>query len=342
MTREWYFQFMGEILGPLSVPELKEKVANGQVQPDTLIRKGTEGDWLVSGRVKGLFPPPSSTPSPPPKPAPTKTTPAATPPSEKTATPPRPAGEPKSVPAADETLSVDSSSVPLATVASLFSPVDLTAHAPSVEFYDFVGFREAISPVLHDAVKKFAAERGMTMNQVNRRALAGFIGRPELASDVMITAVEVVPQPVNPKANRDGSNPLPERDQVERATFKVTLYNSSPHTVHVDDGAFLPEVVESRQYDQVVAGHPETIDHTQHVHALLKSPQQGKAIHVPLDCLLQPQEAKDVFVWFKAVDKPSVTKVRGQLLLGQGDSLAMSEYFTIVMHGDSPPQREEA
>ena len=55
MTREWYFQVMGQELGPLSVGELKAKVANGQIQPDTLIRKGTDGKWVFGGKVKGLF-----------------------------------------------------------------------------------------------------------------------------------------------------------------------------------------------------------------------------------------------------------------------------------------------
>ena len=55
MTREWYFQVMGQELGPLSGGELKAKVANGQVQPDTLIRKGVDGKWLFATKVKGLF-----------------------------------------------------------------------------------------------------------------------------------------------------------------------------------------------------------------------------------------------------------------------------------------------
>jgi hypothetical protein len=40
--------------------------------------------------------------------------------------------------------------------------------------------------------------------------------------------------------------------------------------------------------------------------------------------------------WFRSSTKPSLTTIRGQLKLGEGDELALSETFTIIMHGDSP------
>ena len=55
MTREWFFQAMGQDLGPLTAGELKAKVSNGQIQPETLIRKGTDGNWVFAAKVKGLF-----------------------------------------------------------------------------------------------------------------------------------------------------------------------------------------------------------------------------------------------------------------------------------------------
>ena len=74
-----------------------------------------------------------------------------------------------------------------AIVIKLFEEEENESHPPSVEFYDFVGFREAISPVLHDAVKHFATNRGIKLSQLNRRALATFIERPELAMSEFFT-----------------------------------------------------------------------------------------------------------------------------------------------------------
>jgi len=57
--QEWYFQTMGQELGPFSAAELKTKVENGQIQFDTMIRRGVDGKWLFAERVKGLLPPSS-------------------------------------------------------------------------------------------------------------------------------------------------------------------------------------------------------------------------------------------------------------------------------------------
>jgi hypothetical protein len=54
MVKQWYFQVMGDIVGPLSAAELREKAASGDIDRDTLIRKG-EGDWVRAERVRGLF-----------------------------------------------------------------------------------------------------------------------------------------------------------------------------------------------------------------------------------------------------------------------------------------------
>jgi hypothetical protein len=207
---------------------------------------------------------------------------------------------------------------------------------PSVEFYSFVGFREAISPVLYDAVKQFVSDRGITMNQLNRRALADFIQRPELASDLMVTAVAALPQPVNEKSNRDGSRPLTEREKVEMATFRFTLFNSSHHSMQVGEGVFLPESVEERSYDTVAEEQHPTLEHSGHLPVRLSPLVAGKAIRMTLDVSIPPQATRDICVWFHADSKPSLTKVRGQLLVGHGGELAMSEFFTVILHGDSP------
>jgi hypothetical protein len=55
MTTQWYYQLMGETVGPLSANELKEKACAGQVREDSLVRKGAEGEWVAAWHVKGLF-----------------------------------------------------------------------------------------------------------------------------------------------------------------------------------------------------------------------------------------------------------------------------------------------
>ncbi len=337
MTREWYFQVMGQELGPLSVGELKAKVANGQIQPDTLVRKTAEGKWVFAGKVKGLFAIPEE---PPPAPV---APPAAAKPKSSATLP---------VMSGSATWAKPGSSAELATKhgstkpppSSATIPVhairldedDIDSAPPSVEFYNFVGFREAISPVLYDAVKKFVSDRGITMSQLNRRALADFIQRPELASDLLITAVSAVQQPVNKKSNRDGSRPLSEREQAELATFRFTLFNSGHNSMQVGEVVFLPESIEERSYDTVADEQLPTLNHAGHLPVQLSPLVAGKAIRLTLDVSIPPQATRDIFVWFHADPKPSLTKVRGQLLVGHGGELAMSEFFTIILHGDSP------
>ncbi len=328
MTREWYFQVMGQELGPLSGGELKAKVANGQVQPDTLIRKGVEGKWLFAAKVKGLFAVPDEPPAAPPI---AKSKSSATMPVVSNAT-----GRDKPGSSAELHTQPGGHASGRAMLLAQDDEDEPASKPPSVEFYDFVGFREAISPVLYDAVKRFVTDRGITMSQVNRRALAEFIEKPELASDLLITAVAAVAQSVKAKSNRDGSRPPSEREQQELATFRFTLFNSSPAAMHVAEAVFLPETIEERTYDTFDDATPAHLDHTGHVLALLSPLVAGKALRMPLDLTIPSQSIHDLFVWFYAATKPSLIKVRGQLLVGHGGELAMSEYFTIIMHGDSP------
>ena len=54
MAAEWYFRVMGTEFGPVSATELVEQAADGQIGPDTEVRKG-EGAWIPASRVAGLF-----------------------------------------------------------------------------------------------------------------------------------------------------------------------------------------------------------------------------------------------------------------------------------------------
>jgi hypothetical protein len=329
MTREWYFQAMGQELGPLSVAELKAKVASGLIQPDTLVRKGTEGKWVFGGNVKGLFPEAPAADVPPPAPA-------AKPKSSATmaTVPPVKPGSSHEVP-----VKGNSKSTPLVPVRAITIELAEDAadsNSPSLEFYDFVGFREAISPVLHDAIKQFVSDRGMTLCQLNRRALADFIKRPELASDLLITAVASFPQPVNLKSNQDGSFPLNDQEQVETATFQFTLFNSSRSAIEVHSGVFLPKSIEHRTYDTITTVHHPAIDHTGHIPIRLGKLVEDHAVRMTLDIKIPPQSSQDLVIWFYNTPKPSLLNVRGQLMLGHGSELAMSEFFTVTLHSDSP------
>jgi hypothetical protein len=228
------------------------------------------------------------------------------------------------------------SSQQIPIVAISLEDEEQTAHAPSAEFYDFVGFREAISPALHQAVKQYMGEHRLTMTQLNRRALAGFIARPELAADLMITGMAVLPQQVNDKSNSDGTHPLSDRERTEHATFRVTLFNCSSRALDVTECEFIPELVEPREYDEIGTNAIPAIDHKGHTVIKLDNVQVGKGIPVELKTTVQPLAASNVTVWFRGTNKPSLTRIRGQLRVAAEGEIALSEHFTIIMHSDSP------
>jgi hypothetical protein len=55
MAAQWYYQVMGEAVGPMSASELKHAAQTGKVMPESLVKKGADGDWVLAERVKGLF-----------------------------------------------------------------------------------------------------------------------------------------------------------------------------------------------------------------------------------------------------------------------------------------------
>ena len=59
MGAEWYCQIMGDVFGPVPPSELKRLAQATRITPDTLVRKGADGDWLLAERVQGLFGQPS-------------------------------------------------------------------------------------------------------------------------------------------------------------------------------------------------------------------------------------------------------------------------------------------
>ncbi len=70
----WYFQVMGDAIGPLTSVELRERALSGQIGPETLISRDDTDQWVTADRVSGLLdpaptPPPLSPPIPVPDPA---------------------------------------------------------------------------------------------------------------------------------------------------------------------------------------------------------------------------------------------------------------------------------
>ena len=322
---DWFYQVMGQDIGPVSPAELKAKVDNGQIQADTMVRKGTDGKWLFAGRVKGLIPVPDEPPPPPP-------------PATRTPRPMDVAHDAKSARNRDESASnagteSERSAARVTTMALV--ETESANSATNVSFYDFVGFREAITPALYDAVQRFVESHGITISQLNRRALAEFIRQPELASDLSIIAVCTLPQTVNQKSNSDGSQPLDAGERDELATFRFTLCNTSPHDIRIEQAEFVPEFVDVRDYDNVGSGDNRTIDHAGHVPVPFDHPQVGKAIRFALQEVIASQTKRDITLWFQSETKSTFTIAVGRLSMGTGNDHALSPSITIILHGDS-------
>jgi len=55
MEREWFFQSMGDIVGPITAAQMREEATSGVLFLETLVRKGRNGKWVAASNVKGLF-----------------------------------------------------------------------------------------------------------------------------------------------------------------------------------------------------------------------------------------------------------------------------------------------
>lgn len=52
---QWYYQIHGEVYGPLSLEQLREKASLGEIQADTLVR-GEQEQWNAAAEVEGVLP----------------------------------------------------------------------------------------------------------------------------------------------------------------------------------------------------------------------------------------------------------------------------------------------
>lgn len=55
MASEWFYQVMGQQVGPISGAELQNLVGRGVVTSDTLVWRHGLGEWVAASRVRGLF-----------------------------------------------------------------------------------------------------------------------------------------------------------------------------------------------------------------------------------------------------------------------------------------------
>jgi hypothetical protein len=55
MAKEFFYQVMGDVFGPITGVELRERAADGDVAIDTLVRIGSDGQWVHARRLKNLF-----------------------------------------------------------------------------------------------------------------------------------------------------------------------------------------------------------------------------------------------------------------------------------------------
>lgn len=51
----WYYEFLGEVLGPMSLEDLRLLAEQGTVRPESRVREGTRGVWKAASTVPELF-----------------------------------------------------------------------------------------------------------------------------------------------------------------------------------------------------------------------------------------------------------------------------------------------
>lgn len=53
---EWFVRIEGEIRGPMTMPQVRQLIQNGEIDESTEVRPVTKQNWRPAGRVKSLFP----------------------------------------------------------------------------------------------------------------------------------------------------------------------------------------------------------------------------------------------------------------------------------------------
>ena len=56
MRDEWHCKIGDRTRGPLTAAELRELASSGELQPDSMVRRGHMARWVQAARVRGLIP----------------------------------------------------------------------------------------------------------------------------------------------------------------------------------------------------------------------------------------------------------------------------------------------
>jgi hypothetical protein len=51
----WFYQVIGQEIGPVAFTELQQLARDGKISPETLVRRAEGSRWLLAERVSGLF-----------------------------------------------------------------------------------------------------------------------------------------------------------------------------------------------------------------------------------------------------------------------------------------------
>ena len=57
-SEEWFYQVMGEAVGPVPFADLAQLARDGKISPETQVRRAEGSRWMLAERVSGLFDPP--------------------------------------------------------------------------------------------------------------------------------------------------------------------------------------------------------------------------------------------------------------------------------------------
>jgi TM2 domain-containing membrane protein YozV len=89
MSRSWFVEHKGKIVGPVTSAQLKQLASASKIGRKTRVRLGEDGEWVSASKVQGLFPATEISPpkrelataaaSPPPVPSPVREQPTPVP-----------------------------------------------------------------------------------------------------------------------------------------------------------------------------------------------------------------------------------------------------------------------
>lgn len=55
MSHTWYVKHNGKTVGPITSAKWKQLVGSGRIIPETQLRLGDDGKWVVASKVRGLL-----------------------------------------------------------------------------------------------------------------------------------------------------------------------------------------------------------------------------------------------------------------------------------------------